>query len=388
MLAGEFGGERLAEELLAEFLGRRSYDRGFASRLVGVAGARGCATSWPLRRLAVLMLESQMLALPPGETDELGRVLQAVADDPASGLSFPPSPSVLAEGYGTAEWPGFAAELRARMGRNQRVHRRLRGYDTPPDSLLDFIEIARQECKLTLARYFFSPDEVVGRILDQVRTSRGLPEPLDTDLIREESEQLLDRLPAYERAIVSGLSAVSRVFWVNDETDSRLNSLVEYPVGTVVLVVKPPGSCLEFEIKRTGRRGPNPLSVVHVRGNDLVPPTHRLDGGSMAGSLRSEASSAALIARLYRLIHGQDAPISRTIAFCSIREVPCAGGRAQILDYFTDPDTFGEGFAGMRRAMRGTIESFGREWEAEPLDLPGDLGTTACAEVVDVASLA
>ncbi len=324
MLADPFGGERLAEDLLREFLERPSYNRVFAGRLVGVAGARGCAPSWPVRRLSVLMLESQLLALPAGDVDEWGRVLRAIADDPASGLEFPPGRSVLDEGYSSSGWLGFAAELRVRMGRHEGIHRRLRGPEPAPDALLDFLELARQECKLTLARYFFRPDEVVERILDQVRTSGGMAEPFDSDLIGAEAEHLLGILPAYERAIVSQLASSSRVFWVDDATDSRLDSLVEYPVGTVVLVVKPPGSCLEFEIKRAGRRGPNPLSIVHRRGDDLVPATHRLDGGSMAGSLRSESSGAALMARLFRLIHGEEAPISRTLALQSIYEVPCA----------------------------------------------------------------
>jgi hypothetical protein len=376
VLAGPFVGDRLAEELLREFLDRPSYDRDFAGRLVGVAGARGCAPSWPVRRLAALMLEAQLLALPAGDAGEWGRVLNAIAADPASVLEFPPGRSVLDEGYSTAEWLGFAAELRARMGRHEGIHRRLRGPEWDADSLVDFLDLARQECKLTLARYLFHPDEVVERIGDQVRTSRGLLLPPDTDLIQAEAEHLLELLPAYERAIVSGLTAGSQVFWVDDATDSRLNSLVEYPLGTVVLVVKPPGSCLEFEIKRAGRRGPNPLSVVHDRGGEPVPPTHRLDGGSMAGSLRTESSGAALMASLFRLVHGQEAPISQTVAFHSIHEVPCASGRAQVLDYFTDPDTFGEGYAAMRQAISRSIESFGREWEVEPLDAPGDLGTT------------
>lgn len=375
-IAGEFGGETLAQELLVEFLGLPSFDRGFALRLVDVAGSRGCAPSWPLRRLAALMLESQLLALPAGETGELGLILRAIADDPTSGLSFPPGRPVLAEGYRSAEWPAFGAELRARMGRHARVHRRLSGPETPREALLDFLDLARQESKLTLARYLFRPGEVVGRILEQVRTSRGVTEPPGWDSIRPEVELQLDRLPAYERAIISGLAEASKILWVDDGTDSRLNSLVEYPLGTVVLVIKPPGSCLEFEVKRAGRRGPNPLSVVYARGDNLVPPTHRLDGGSMAGSLRSEADSAALLSRLYRAIHGREAPISSTLTFQSIHEVPCAGGRAQVLDYFTDPDVFGEGFAAMRAALPRAIESFGREWDIEPLDLPGDLGMT------------
>src|SRR5262249_31799146 len=163
-----------------------------------------------------------------------------------------------------------------------------------------------QECKLTLGRYFFGPHEVVRRIVESLRTSRGLPEPLEPGTVEAEAAQLLESWPAYERAIALGLIARSCVLWVGDDTSSRLNSLVESPAGTVVLVVKPPGSSLELEIKRAGRRGSRPLSAVHRRDGYLVSPTHRLDGGSMGGSLRAEAGSAAMLSRLFRLVHGQD----------------------------------------------------------------------------------
>jgi hypothetical protein len=183
-------------------------------------------------------------------------------------------------------------------------------------------------------------------------------------------------LPAYERAIAEGLIAHSCVFWVGGDTSSQINALVEYPVGTVVLVVKPPGSGLELEIKRAGRRGGRPLSVVHQRNGHLVAPTHRLDGGSMGHSLKSEAGSAALLSRLFRLIHDEEAPLSRSLSFLSIHEVPTEHGPAQILDYFTDPEPFGAEFGAMREAMSRSIRSFGAEWGATPLELPGDLGTT------------
>jgi hypothetical protein len=372
----ELRDDRLAAELLGEFLGRVGYDRGLALRLVEVAGARGCSASWPLRRVATLMLESQLLSLPEGDLDELGAIVRAIAAEPDCGLRFPPDASVLAEGYSSANWPIFAAELRARMARHAGVHRRIVGTETSRAALRDFLALARQECKLTLARYFFRPSEVVGRILERTRTSRGIPEPLEGALVRAEAERFLGRWPAYERAIAEALIARSRIFWVDDGTSSMLNSLVEYPAGTVVLVIKPPGSYLELEIKRAGRRGIRPLSVVYQRDGYLVAPTHRLDGGSMAQSLRAEAKGAALLSRLFRLIHGQDAPLSRSLAFATIHEVPSDDGPAQVLDYFTDPEVFGGGYAAMREAMVRSICSFGEEWEASPLNLPGDLGTT------------
>ena len=82
-----------------------------------------------------------------------------------------------------------------------------------------------------------------------------------------------------------------KIYWVSDATSSRINSLVEYPLTTVVLVIKPPGSELEFELKRAGRKGDNPFTVVFRRPGYRVAPSHRLDGGSMQWLLRYEARS-------------------------------------------------------------------------------------------------
>ena len=99
---------------------------------------------------------------------------------------------------------------------------------------------------------------------------------------------------------------------MSDATSSRINSLVEYPLTTVVLVIKPPGSGLEFEVKRAGRKGSNPLSVVFRRTRNRVPPSHRLDASSMQWLLRYEARSAAKLSAVYRLVHGTEAPLRVT----------------------------------------------------------------------------
>jgi hypothetical protein len=376
VLAEEFGDEALAVDLVEEFLGRAEFSPTFALRLVDVAGTRGVRPSWALRRAAVLMLEGQLLAAPADDPAALAHVLCAIAADPASGLSYPPGPAVLAEGYTTRECPTFLAEVRRRLSRLARVHRRIRARRTTSAALKDFLAVARQECRLTLARYLFHPREVARRFLDQVRTSHGLTVPFDSPLVQAEAEELLRGWPSYERALVGELLAGSRVIWVDESTSSRVNALLEHPLGTVVLVVKPPGSSLEIQIKRTGQRGEHPLSVVFERNGRRVPAPHRLDGGSMGGSLYAEAIGAARLGQLYRLVHDRRAPISQTLAHRSISEVPCAGGRAQILDYFTDSDVFGDGFTPMRKAMQQAIPSFCKEWEREPLDVPGELGAT------------
>ncbi len=156
----------------------------------------------------------------------------------------------------------------------------------------DFISLSRYECKISVARYLFTPEEVVERIIGQLRTSKGVPD-LDRaqpSHISDDVAHTLELLPRYEAEILRRLSSAPIIYWVAEATSSEINSLVEYPLTTVVLVVKPPGSALEFEIKRAGRRRGPALGVVYERNGSIVPPPHRLDGGSMLSFLRHEAS--------------------------------------------------------------------------------------------------
>jgi hypothetical protein len=116
-----------------------------------------------------------------------------------------------------------------------------------------------------------------------------------------------------ERAIVEHLA--NEVHWVSERTPAALNALVAQPPGTVVLTIKPPASCVEIEIKRAGRVRARPLAI----NRHPVAPSHRLDGGSMYRHLAFEAKNSAFLARVYREIHGVEAPICRTV---SIAKVP------------------------------------------------------------------
>src|SRR3954454_22085446 len=127
----------------------------------------------------------------------------------------------------------------------------------------------------------FRPEEVVARLQRHVRQTAAMPVAAIDDVAQNDTAA---ELPEYERAILDLLRSTPTAYWVADATLSELNSLVEYPVGTVVLVVKPPGSHHEFEVKRVGRRGDHPLSV-----RSHVPASHRLDGGSMLSSLQWDA---------------------------------------------------------------------------------------------------
>ena len=145
----------------------------------------------------------------------------------------------------------------------------------------------------------------------------------------------------------------------------------------MVLVIKPPGSHFEFELKRAGRRG-NPLSVVFGRNGNRVPASHRLDGGSMQWLLRYEAGNGAKFSSIYRLVHGEEAPLPGYISRNTIFAVPAPGGEAPAFRYFTDPRVFGVvGFSEMRGAMRQAVDLLTAE-EGENLPkLPGEMALTA-----------
>src|SRR5215213_4195702 len=168
-------------------------------------------------------------------------------------------------------------------------------------------------------------------------------------------------MPEYERRILERLRETHQIYWVADKTSSELNSLVEYPLTTVVLVVKPPGSHLEFEIKRAGRRGRCPLKVVHRRDGVMVPPSHRLDGGSPQWLLRFESQSVSRLSGIYRLVHGSEAPFSTFHSRTSIYNIPVNDREENVLNYFTESQIFGHGFREMRAAMSASVDSFNDE---------------------------
>jgi len=144
-----------------------------------------------------------------------------------------------------------------------------------------------------------------------------------------------------------------------------------------VLVIKPPGSEIEFEIKRAGRRGEHALSVVYARNGSRVPPSHRLDGGSMQWLLRYEAKAAFELGLIYRLVHGTEAPMPRYMSRSTIYSVPLRNAEVQTLRYFTESRVFNRGFREMRDAMAHGVAAFKTEGYAKLPDLPGDLGLTA-----------
>jgi hypothetical protein len=378
LLATEFDDDARVYDLFEEFLRHATYDRSFCLRLLALAGP-GAGSSWELRRLAVLMLEHQVLKLSADDVEEFDLLLTRLKLKPAPGAGVPLADSVVKEGYSTTELRRFIPEFRRKLGRLNRVHEQLRGAGSSETALRDFIELSRRDCKLSLARYLFRPEEVVARVREQSKVTAGVKDgdaaqPPD---VEQELRRVIKALPDFEAGILKKLCEGSNVYWVSDATGSEINSLVEYPLTTVVMVIKPPGSHVEFEIKRAGRRGSNPLGAVHTRDGDEVPPSHRLDGASMLGLLRYEANEAIRFANIYRLAHGADAPMAGYLTRTNIFTVPRGNASASILDYFTDPAVFGGKFRQMRAAMKEVVAAFDYEVGSNMTRLPGDLGLTA-----------
>lgn len=370
---------RFTIDLVDEFLAHRTYQHAFCLKLFELV--KDASLSWDVRRLAALMAEHQILKLQPDQLEEFDALFSELRLK-RPGLHNALAPSVLREGYSTTELRVFIVEFRRRLARMERVHREIRGPKTSGNAIREFVELARRDCKLTLPRYLFAPDDVMREVLRQVTVTDGVR---DVDVaqprfIDAEIKHNLSMLPDYEAAILQRLCAGSKVYWVAENTSSAINSLVEYPLSTVVLVIKPPGSNIEFELKRAGRKSGNALSVVFKRNGRNVPSSHRLDGGSMQWLLRYEARSGSKMSSIFRLVHRVDAPLPGYMARNTMFGIPTQNGRgnAPVFRYFTEPHVFGEArFHEMRSAMAAAVKVFERD-EGENLPaVGGQMGLTA-----------
>jgi len=366
--------EQIFNDLLDEFLRHPKFQKSFCRKLLSVARQR--AVAWETRCLAILSAEHQILKLQPDDLDTFDWLFNELNLKTADALN----PSLLKDGYSTTELRPFITEFQRRLARLDRVHRNIRGPSTPAAALREFVAVSRSECKLTLARYLFTPEEVVARIVKEIKTTDGVTD-LDVTqppFMDAETAHALNHLPDFEAAILRLLCEGQKIYWVDDRTSSRINSLVEYPLTTVVLVIKPPGSEIEFELKRAGRKGNNPFSVVFRRNGNRVPPPHRLDGGSMQWLLRYEARAAAKFRSIYRLVHGSEPPLPGYVARTTVFSIPARHGPVAGFRYFTDPQIFGQrGFHEMRGAMNDAIVALKKEEGANLPAVAGELGLTA-----------
>src|SRR5689334_5124481 len=96
------------------------------------------------------------------------------------GLQNPIASSVLREGYSTTEFRGFIVEFLGRLARNDRVHSSVDGVrgglqkKASESAVREFIDHSRRDCKLTLARYLFTPDDVIREVLRHVIVTDGV----------------------------------------------------------------------------------------------------------------------------------------------------------------------------------------------------------------------
>ncbi len=355
-----------------------AYDRDFSLGLIEQARG-GSSEPWEHRRIAVLMLENQLLLLSPQDLKEHDLLLVRLGLKAEPGRECPLDSSLLQTGYTCTDLEGFIPQLRRRLNRFKHFHRRLNQSPPTAKAIDDFLHLAQHECHLTLARYLFTADEVADRIADRLRSSKGLPDLVEPDhpCFEPEAQHQMAKLPPFEARIMERLLQGSRIYWTSETVPCELNSLLEHPLGAVVLTLKPPGSHLELEIKRTGHRGDRPLSAAFERDGCQLAKAHRLDGGSFGHLLRFEAGASSLLSLIYRLTHGCEAPMGRPIALRSIQTIPSRLGDRYLAEYFTDQEVYGEGFGPMRQSLESGVQAFIREkgWDGPDLDSP--MGRTA-----------
>ncbi|HEU4836957.1 MAG TPA: hypothetical protein VFS90_21165 [Pyrinomonadaceae bacterium] len=377
-LVPQFRGDAQAYSLLEEFLNNETYNKTLCADLIDVARGKTGA-SWELRRLAILMLENQILKIPTRNLTDFDFILTTLNLKHQSGTNIALSSSLLKEGYTTTNLRKFIPEFRHKLERLAHLHAKIEGWRTSEESLRDFLKFSRHDCKLALGRYLFTAAEVTQKILSQLRITDGARDldQVEGSLIAGESTRAVERLPDFEASILKQLYSSGRIYWVSDAIGSEINSLVEYPLSTVVVTIKPPGSDIEFEIKRAGRKGNRPLDVVFARNGHHVSPSHRLDGGDMQWLLRHEARAAAKFSAVYRLVHDTEPPLPSYVARATIYSIPVNNHEVQTLMYFTDPNVFGKEFGRMRQAMAESVAAFRADGYGHLHELPGDLGLTA-----------
>jgi hypothetical protein len=315
--------------------------------------------SWAERRMAVLLLEHALLRLSPDDLTAFDLVLTALGLKSRQGPDVPMCADVLDAGFSTTALGGFVRELVRRLARLNRVHFLIRRPDDG-EAWAYFVRASRDVSKLTLARYVFTAEEVVGEIERALIITTGTEHAL-LRLARPTAPAAGPPMDArrYEADILRRLCDSHRIYWVSPRCGSELNAMVEHPVGSAVVVVKPPGSDLEIEIKRTGTRGPRLLHVITERSDGSAAPiSHRLFGGSLGWLASREAAAAAVFSKVFELVHRREAPCSHTVSRSSIVDVPAAEGPAHMLDYLTDCRAFGAGFDDMRRALGACADSF------------------------------
>ncbi len=311
--------------------------------------------SWATRRIAIVLLENIVWRRLPCELTAL--------------------PALLGEQPPNAD--EFVRGLQQRIGRLSRIHWPLLSPEPTVNAWADCLHVARQECKSTLARWLLTTSDVVREISSRVAVTEGVSDRAPAIVpIHRWNSQPTHQLPEQEADLVAELRARNPIYWVTPRVGSEINALVEYPLNSAALVIKPPGSDLEIQIKRSGLRGRKPLDVIFSRNGKELPSSHRVHGGSFGWLAKREARASQLFAEIYAAIHGEPCPCNRTVAISSVVEVPSERGPIHILDYLTEGGSFGEGFEPMRRSMRQTAASLPLDTGVKMPKYEGPLGET------------
>ncbi|HEX9985243.1 MAG TPA: hypothetical protein VGF69_18440 [Thermoanaerobaculia bacterium] len=368
---------------LTALTGDPSYARKAALEVESIA--RDGAMPWQVRRIAALLFETLLSRIDASATSErrfwLDRLGMTDADELAR------------QGY-TRDEP-LETQVWRRLARFGRIHRLPLAARRSDRALHDFLHAARGECRLAFSRFLWTPDEVIGRIERDVRRSTGVRDIANHGRFADESAHAINSLPALERAIVEHLGNNAVIRWAALSTQSTLNALVEQPIGTVVLTVKPPGSSVEIEIKRAGLIRDLPLEVVWARNNYILPSSHHLDGGAMHQLLAYEAENSAFFSYIFRAIHGFDASMSRTLYLATVFTIATPKGESDLIEYFTDRRVFGDKYDLMRWNMYEvvkTLAGYEKEQFVEPFNdvaLTGSfIGKVKPAQAVQIGTTA
>lgn len=349
--------------LVGEFLRHGRADARFAERLIAIGrGADG--EPWPIRLLAARMLEWQILALDRDDVAAHEAIFAKL------GVDFSAR-----EGFAATTLAERVTQFRARLERFAFVHRGIDGAATPVHALERFLRSCRKPCLVPVARYLFSHDEVLDQVYELTRQSRGLRDPAcDSPLAMRDA---LNALPERDARLASALAATHEIFWVGRQTPSELNSLVEYPLGTVALTIKPPGSDTEIEIKRAGIRGPRAWDVIYTRNGHVVCSAHHLQGAALGRMLEWQTHAESRFAAIWKTVYGESAPISKTLRVNSVFKLPLdGGGFAGIARFLTDRKLYGEGYDHMRSEMELALASLLRFDGEPPYEAPNDFALT------------
>src|SRR6185295_5101303 len=136
-VGSEFADADQAWVLIEEFLRLQTYKQDFCLKLFSVARGETRAP-WATRRLAVLMLENQILRVRANDSrtiDFLLTQLNLKSTRPIQSVSN----SVLREGFTTTNPLRFMGELKHKLQRLNRIHQLIQGQKTSATALFEFI---------------------------------------------------------------------------------------------------------------------------------------------------------------------------------------------------------------------------------------------------------